>query len=120
VVEEPETKGDGRCRGESSACHLKRLPVSVYSFVRSGFCFFLLQARRLGLLVPGMPGYAAERERLILAFRGVSSTTEKPEVWDALGAQRVPGQEMEGGYWRTERYEPTGGNCLWDEKLVSA
>ena len=88
------------------------------SAILSAFPF--CQARRLGLLVPGMPGYAAERERLILAFRGVSSTTEKPEIWDALGAQRLPGQEMEGGYWRPERYEPTGGNCLWDEKLVSA
>lgn len=59
-----------------------------------------------------MPGYAAERERLILSFRGIASTTENPEVWDALGEQRVMGEKV-------GRYEPAQGGSLWDEKFVS-
>lgn len=41
------------------------------------------QARRLGLLVPGMPGYALERERLLqMQLSGISNASGKPEIWD--------------------------------------
>lgn len=69
-----------------------------------------------------MPGYAAERERLILSFRGIASTTENPEIWDSLGEQRGMVADLKGGArWGVGRYEPGNGEkqSLWDEKLVS-
>jgi hypothetical protein len=58
------------------------------------------QARRLNLLIPGMPGYAAERERLILSVKGVNASTEPPEVWDVVdgrGAHRTVAGKMGWG-----------------------
>ena len=74
-----------------------------------------------------MPGYAAERERLILSFRGIASTTENPEVWDALGKSRgglsgAMGMEKRGdNEWGVGRYEPEQGEkqVLWDQEFVS-
>ena len=49
MVEEPETKGDGHCRGESSACHLK-LRARVGLLIRSiGILLFFVTGSSTGI-----------------------------------------------------------------------
>lgn len=63
----------------------------------------ITQARRLGLLVPGMPGYLTERARLAAGLRGEKKPSKDvPLMWDVASK---------------ESYENSGSLASTEEKL---
>jgi hypothetical protein len=58
------------------------------------------EARRLGLLVPGMEGYAAERDRLLQQqMSGITSASGRPEIWDVRSDSKNGSSEVTQGSW---------------------
>ncbi|GHJ86846.1 hypothetical protein NliqN6_3248 [Naganishia liquefaciens] len=80
------------------------LVVTLFSYIRTRRRRQIIEAeaRRLGLLVPGMPGYLTERARLAGALRGEKKSSKvTPLIWDIASKESAqaggkPGDEKLG------------------------
>ncbi len=95
------------------------------------------EAQRLELLVPGMPGYAAERERVLLVMSGLNPSVMRgengPEMWDVRDWEREKmllemekgkeGGQVEGEALKEEienKYDPIQGELALKPSLGNA